>query len=193
METGISSKELQAITALLHLEGGGVPNFLRLLGKSPPSMNAFVKAQAALAEGKLTPQQREQIALAVAEINGSGYCLAVHARSARAVGLSEQTIQMSQKAMANDVKTQAMLHFVQAIVLQRGEISDRDFTAMRNTGFSDQEIIEVLANVVLNIFTNYFNLLAQTDLDSTPSPVSRHSQPLRRGAPDASTPTTMPV
>ncbi|MGA3265387.1 MAG: carboxymuconolactone decarboxylase family protein [Verrucomicrobiota bacterium] len=193
METGISSKELQAITALLHLEGGGVPNFLRLLGKSPPSMNAFVKAQAALAEGKLTPQQREQIALAVAEINGSGYCLAVHARSARAVGLSEQTIQMSQKAMANDVKTQAMLHFVQAIVLQRGEISDRDFTAMRNTGFSDQEIIEVLANVVLNIFTNYFNLLAQTDLDSTPSPVSRHSQPLRRGAPDASTPTTMPA
>ncbi len=193
METGSSAKELQAITARLHLEGSGVPNFLRLLGKSPPAMNAFVKAQEALAGGKLTLHQREQIALAVAEINGSGYCLAVHARSARAVGLSEQTIQMSQKAMAKDVKTQAMLHFVQAIVLQRGEISDRDFTAMRNTGFSEDEIIEVLANVALNIFANYFNLLAQTDLDSVLSPASRRAQPPRKGAPDASTRATTPV
>jgi hypothetical protein len=57
-----------------------------------------------------------------------------------------------------------MLHFVQAVVLQRGEVSDTDFSTVKNAGFAEAEIIEILTNVILNTFTNYFNLLARTDL-----------------------------
>jgi alkylhydroperoxidase family enzyme len=71
---------------------------------------------------------------------------------------------------AKDPKTEAMLHFVQAIVLQRGDVNDEDFSALRQAGFSETEVIEILANVALNIFTNYFNILAHTGMDC-PSPL----------------------
>jgi len=37
--------------------------------------------------------------------------------------------------------------------------------AVKEAGFSDQEIIEIVAAVGLNIFTNYFNDVAQTAID----------------------------
>ena len=156
----------------------GSPIFWRLLAKSRAAMIAYAQAENTLAKGVLPQLQREKIALAVAEINGSNYCLAAHEASARQAGLSTDDIKAARKASASDFKTETLLHFVQAIVLQRGDVSDGDFFSMRKAGFSDEEIIEVLANVVLNIFSNYFNILAQTDVDHSlttgpQSPTSR--------------------
>jgi alkylhydroperoxidase family enzyme len=36
---------------------------------------------------------------------------------------------------------------------------------MRDAGYSDSEIIEAVAFVALNVFVNYFNLVAKTDVD----------------------------
>ena len=169
VDAGQSTGKIEAIAGLLGLDG--IPNFLRLLARSPASMNAFLQAEAALAHGELAPHQREEIALLVAEINGSSYCRALHERSARQAGLTEGQIQLSREASASEPKTLALLHFVQAIVLQRGEVSNDDFSAIRKAGFSDSEIIEIVANIATNIFTNYFNLLAQTEPDcSLPQP-----------------------
>jgi len=158
-------RELRGIASRLHPAGNVEPHFLRLLAQSPASLTAYLRAEEALGTGRLTPHQREEISLAVAEINGSHYCVATHELAGKHVGLSDEDVSFARKAWSKDSKTQAMLHFVQAIVLQRGEISDDDFSAMRSAGFAGPEIIEILANVGLNIFTNYFNLLAQTDLD----------------------------
>jgi uncharacterized peroxidase-related enzyme len=165
IEVGPALQELQAISSKLHLGVSGVPRFLKLLAKSPAAMNAFVQAESALAVGQLASPQREAIALAVAEINGCNYCLSAHEGAARQAGLSDEEIWLARKASANNPKLEAMLRFVQAVVLQRGEVNDEDFSAMRKAGFSDSEIIEVLANVAVNIFANYFNIIAQTDLD----------------------------
>ena len=35
----------------------------------------------------------------------------------------------------------------------------------RGAGFTDGEITEIVANVAVNIFTNYFNHVARTDVD----------------------------
>ena len=163
IEVQQSAKELRNVLDKVH--PGGIPDFLWLLAKSPASLNAYLQAQDALARGELPAGQREQIALAVAEINGSDYCLALHKRSAREAGLNDAEIQLSRQASADDPKTRTMLQFVQAVVLQRGRISDGDFALMRKAGFSESEIIEILASVVLNIFANYFNLLAETNID----------------------------
>ena len=162
-ETGKSFEEIKAITGTV--DPARIPNFLRLLTKSPASAKAFVQAETALANGELTQLLREKIALLVAEINGSEYCLAYHERNAREAGVHDTEIQLARKASSDEPKIQAMFHFVQAIVLQRGEVSNEDFLAMRKAGYSESEIVEILANIVLNIFSNYFNLLAQTEVD----------------------------
>jgi hypothetical protein len=44
-------------------------------------------------------------------------------------------------------------------------VSDRDFEALRSAAYTDAEMIEVVANVAFNIFTNYLNLVARTEVD----------------------------
>ena len=59
-------RELQAIWKKGCPGFGGIPNFLRVLAKSPAAALAYAQAEDALAAGRLSRRQREQIALAVA-------------------------------------------------------------------------------------------------------------------------------
>jgi uncharacterized peroxidase-related enzyme len=163
-------QELAGIARKLHLAAGGVPNFLRLMAQSPAALRAYAQAEVALSKGLLAQPQREEISLAVAEINGSDYCLELHTQAGKKSGLTDEDVRLARQASATEGKTKAMLCFVQAVVLQRGEVNDVDYLAIRAAGFSEAEIIEILANVGLNIFLNYFNILARTDPDHAPEP-----------------------
>jgi uncharacterized peroxidase-related enzyme len=140
-------------------------NFLRVLAQSLGAMRAFARTERALAHGRLTVGQREQIALAVAEINGSNYCLVTHCATARKAALSDEDIRLARKAAASDPRAEAMLRFTQAVVLQRGEIRGEELSGVRRAGFSESEIIEIIANIALNIFTNYLAIISKTKAD----------------------------
>jgi hypothetical protein len=49
--------------------------------------------------------------------------------------------------------------------VQRGEVSDSDLKQARTSGLTDGDIVETVANVVLNILTNYVNHVARTAVD----------------------------
>ena len=140
-------------------------NFLRLLANSPAALNAYVACAGALSEGQLTPRQREVLALAIAEINGARYCLSAHYALARKLGLGDDEIRAARRATSLDPQTHAMLRFAQAVALQRGELSDADFQSLRQAGFTDALITEIVSHIALNIFTNYFNAVARTNID----------------------------
>jgi uncharacterized peroxidase-related enzyme len=141
------------------------PRFLQLMANSPASLRAYIRADAALVRGQLTPRQRAQVALAVAEINGSSYSLSAHYDAGKSLGLTHQEMQLARNATAADPKAETMLRFTRSVVLQRGEVSDEDFQALRKAGFSDAQIVEIVANIALNIFSNYFNSVAKTEVD----------------------------
>ena len=141
------------------------PRFLQVMANSPACLRAYIQADAALVRGQLTPRQRAQVALAVAEINGSSYSLSAHYDAGKNLGLTQKEMLLARKAAAADAKAQTMLRFTQAVVLQRGEISDDDFHALRKAGFTDEQIVEIVANIALNIFSNYFNSVAKTEVD----------------------------
>lgn len=126
---------------------------------------AYLQAEDTLAKGRLSKRKRAQIALAVAEINGCKYCLLAHSVVARNAGLTEEEIDSARRAAAQEPKADQMLRFTQSMVLQRGEISDADLGALRKAGFSDAEIVEIVANIALNVFTNYLNILSKTEVD----------------------------
>ena len=140
-------------------------NFLRLLANSPPAFKAYLGCMDALARGQLTPRQRELLALCIAEINGARYCLSAHCDSARKIGLDAEEIDWARRATARDLPTRAMLRFAQSVTLQRGELSELDFKALRLAGLTDALIAEIITHIALNIFTNYFNRVACTDID----------------------------
>ena len=57
------------------------------------------------------------------------------------------------------------MQFARKVVTERGWISDEDITTVRAAGTSDAEISEIVAHVVVNIFSNYFNHVAGTEVD----------------------------
>ena len=101
----------------------------------------------------------------MAEINGARYCLSAHYALARKLGLDDDEIRAARRATSADRQTHAMLRFAQSVALQRGEISDADFQTLRLAGFTDSLVAEIVSNIALNIFTNYFNSVARTDVD----------------------------
>ncbi len=159
------NQQLLDILERSHLDLDEAPNFFRILVRAPTVTSAYAAAEQALAKGQITARQREQIALAVAEINDSRYCLVAHTIAGRTAGLSDEDIRLARKAAANDPKAGAMLRFTQAVVLQRGELGDEDFNAVRKAGISELEMIEIVANIALNLFTNYLNIIFDTEVD----------------------------
>ena len=79
--------------------------------------------------------------------------------------MTAEELASSRQAHDADAKRDAGLRFAQAIVVQRGELSDATLAGVRGAQYSDGEITEIIANVAINIFTNYFNLIAQTEVD----------------------------
>ena len=165
IQTNDADPELKRTLKNSRLKLAGAPRFLQVMANSPASLRAYIRADAALVRGQLTPRQRQQVALAVAEINGSSYSLSAHYDAGKSLGLTQEEMQLARNATATDPKTETMLRFTQAVVLQRGDISDEDFQALRNAGFTDAEVVEIVANIALNIFSNYFNSVAKTEVD----------------------------
>lgn len=106
------------------------------------------------------------IALAVAEINGSNYCLSAHTYLARNVAkLDDAEIAASRAGGSGDAKADAAVRFAAAVMRKRGHVRPDDLAAVRAAGCDDAQIIEIVQHVALNIRTNYVNEVAQTDID----------------------------
>jgi len=167
--TGTAKTLLDAVQAKL----GVTPNLMRTMANSPAVLQGYLNFSGALAEGNLNAQVRELIALAVAEANHCEYCLSAHTAIGQMVGLNEQNVETGRMAFSDDPKVDAALKFVRTIVVSQGDITDADVDRVRRVGYTDGDIAEMIANVALNIFTNYFNHIAQTEVDFPKVSLSR--------------------
>ena len=142
-----------------------VPNLFRVLANAPAALGGLMGLSAALACGALDEKTREQLALAIAESNLCPYCLSAHTTVAAKIGLTQVEIDDAIRARAADARTDAILKLARSIVVQRGELSDRDLALARAGGLNDGEIVETVANVALNIFENYMSHVAKLPID----------------------------
>ncbi len=153
---------LQAVKKQL----GVVPNLFRVVGNSPAALEGYLGLNGALGKGKIDVKTRERIALAVAEINGCGYCLAAHSYLAKNLAkLDEAEISANRGGASNDPKADAAVAFAAKIVRERGHVAAADLEAVRAAGYGDAEVIEIVLHVALNTLTNYVNEVAGTDID----------------------------
>jgi uncharacterized peroxidase-related enzyme len=144
---------------------GFAPNIMRTMANSPTVLQGYLDFSGALSKGNLSPKFREQIALTVSEVNNCGYCLAAHSAIGRSVGLSEEAIGDSRRGESPDTKEATALDFTRHVVVTRGWVTDEDVAKLRKARFSDGDITEILANISLTLFTNYFNHVAGTEVD----------------------------
>jgi len=165
----------RSILAAVNSSLGVTPNLFRVAAQSGAALDALTGQVGALSKGALDARSREAIALAVAEANGCDYCLSAHNVLGAGAGLSSAEIGNAREARASDPKLNAILAFVRNLVINRGHATDSELEQLRRVGASEAEIVEAVANTALNIFTNYLNHVAGTDIDF---PVVKAGQPI---------------
>lgn len=159
--TGKAKELLDAVQAKLKI----TPNMTRVMANSPAVLEAYLGFSGALAGGSLDAKLRERIALAVGQANACEYCVSAHSAIGKLVGLSESEIAQSREGDGGGSRTTAALRFAREIVEKKGIVNDDAVRAARDAGFNDGELAEIVANVAVNLFTNYFNNVAAVDVD----------------------------
>lgn len=144
---------------------GATPNMFRAVAHSPAALKSMWGAFGALGGGVLGAQLGEQIAVAIADRNRCEYCLAAHTVLGQAAGASAQEMAAAQAGQSNDPRTAAALAFALKVVEHRAQVSAEDVAALRAAGFDDEHIVEILAHVALNLFTNYVNVALDVPVD----------------------------
>ncbi|EDY81108.1 alkylhydroperoxidase AhpD family core domain protein [Verrucomicrobiia bacterium DG1235] len=144
---------------------GLVPNMVKAMGNSSVALEGYLGLSGAVSKGSLRPATREKIALLLAEANQCDYCLRAHSAISGSLKIPQDEISDARRGVTPNAKEQALLNLAQAILETQGAVSEQDFSDAKRAGVSDEEIAEVAANVALNIYTNYFNRLAQTEND----------------------------
>jgi len=152
---------LKAVKAKL----GMLPNLFTTLARAPVALNGYLQLSEALSQGRLTPRQREMIAIAVAQENACEYCLSAHAAIGQRLGLSDEDIERARHGGAVNGRDDAVTEFAQLVVQSRADVSDSALRTARQGGLDDELIIEIIAHIALNVLTNYLNRVAGTEVD----------------------------
>ena len=160
-----TSPDRKALLDQIHGAFGATPNMVRAVANSPAALQSMWAAFGALGSGTLSAKLGEQIAVAVANRNACEYCLAAHTALGRKAGATADEMAAAQVGSASDAATQAALNFALKVVEQRAQITADDVQALRTAGFSDEAVMEILAHVALNLFTNYVNVAFDVPLD----------------------------
>lgn len=144
---------------------GMVPNLYRVAANRPAVLGALLGVTEAVTKGAFDDRTREAIALTVAGANGCDYCASAHSAIAAGLKVDAAEIDRNLSGHAADPRTQAVLRLAAAIVETRGRVSDSDLAAARSAALTDADIVETVSHVVVNLFTNYLNHIAETDID----------------------------
>lgn len=155
----------QDLLAQVRKQMGGVPNLVATLAQSPAALTGYLGFANGVAGGGLSRAEREQISIAVAGANACDYCASAHTLAGKGAGLSPKELKLNLTGESGDPRTAAMLGFAREVVRARGHVSDQALAAVAEAGFDHEAVVEIVANVALNVFTNYFNHIAGTEID----------------------------
>ena len=140
---------------------GFTPNMMAAFAQSPIAFNAWAALLGSLSKA-LDVKTRDSIGLAVSEVNGCNYCLTVHNFTAE---LPAEEIILAREGHASDPKRDAVVQFARKVIQTRGEISDADLKAVRDAGYTDANVMEIVALVAMYSLTNFFNNVFDPEKD----------------------------
>ncbi len=144
---------------------GMVPNLMKTMANSPAVLESYMNFSQTIGGGSFSPALREQIAVAIAGVNGCDYCASAHTAAGKGAGVAAEELQANLRGFSGEPKVEAALTFAKAVVTKRGWVADEDVENFRTAGYGDGELAEVIALVALNTFSNYFNHVAETEID----------------------------
>lgn len=166
VEPETATGEAADLLAQVQKSLGLTPNMTKVMANSPALLKSYLALSGAVAGGAVTPGVRERLAIATAQLNGCEYCLSAHTYiGANIAKVDAAELDNARRGESDDPHVAALLKLSNTIAENAGDVDETDIKAAREAGVTEEEIGEVVANLALNILTNYFNVLAHVDND----------------------------
>ena len=146
---------------------GQLPNFLGVLAGSPAALRGYARFRSELRNGTLQLPTLERIALAIAEHFRSEPGLAIHQRTARQAGLGIDEVALAREWDSQDPHEAALLRYLKALVEHRGRAPMHLHEEARESGWSDEQLLEAIAVVTLESFTAMVNVAGEVPVDGS--------------------------
>jgi len=144
---------------------GFTPNMMTTFAQSPIAFNAWANLLGSLSKA-LDVKTRDSIGLAVSEANGCNYCLTVHSFTAEHMAkLPADEIILARKGRASDPKRNAAVQFARAVLSTSGRVSDADLQSVRDAGYTEANVMEIVALVAMYSLTNFINNVFDPEKD----------------------------
>lgn len=160
-----ANAEQKALLDAIQSKLGMVPNFLKVFANSPSALRAFLGLHGIANEGSLDVQTRERIALALAQQNSCQYCVSAHTALGRKAGLTADEIEANRAGTSRDAKAAAAVKFARAVVEQTGDVTTAEILEVRNAGYSESDIVEIITHVGVNLLTNILGKASRVEID----------------------------
>jgi len=135
---------------LVQQKAGFVPNVFLALAHRPDEFRAFVAYHDALLlrESGLSKGEKEMIIVATSGANGCLYCVVAHGAILRVyekAPLVADQVAVNYRKADITPRQKAMLAFAMKVCLNSADVGDADFAALREHGFSDDDIWDIAA------------------------------------------------
>ncbi|MGW2232045.1 carboxymuconolactone decarboxylase family protein [Streptomyces formicae] len=152
-----ASRDLLADLASRH---GDIGDMVSTMAHSPAVLGGYLQLSRAMGRAKLDRRTSERISIAVQAQQGCGLCLDAHVGAARAMGVDEAEITRAHAGTSDDPAIAAIIALALRIYREPASITDEQVAALREHGYSDRALADVVGVVALNVLTGAFNLLA---------------------------------
>jgi uncharacterized peroxidase-related enzyme len=155
--------ELKPILQDIEKKFGFVPNLFTYMAEAPVVIEAYLALNALIAKSSFTQQEAQVALLAVSVENQCGFCSVAHRAIGKAVGANQQTLDaLNNNTAIENIKDHALATFVRAVVKERGWVADFVVDQFLASGFTKQQVFEVMLIVAIKTLSNYSNHISQT-------------------------------
>lgn len=152
-----ASRDLLADLVSRH---GRIGDMVSTMAHSPAVLGGYLQLSRAMGRAKLDRKVSERISIAVQVQQGCGLCLDAHLSAARKLGVDEEEIERARAGTSADPAIAAIITLALQVYREPTSITEEQINALREHGYSDRAIADVVGVVTLNILTGAFNLLA---------------------------------
>lgn len=151
--------DIQALFAEMRTKPGFVPNVYQAYSLRPHQMRGFIALYDAIMTepSGLTKAEREMIAVAVSSQNQCFYCLTSHGAVLRIRAkdaVLADTIAANYRAADLPPRQRAMLDLAIKVTTNSAAVSDQDIATLRDHGFSDEDIMDIIQTAALFNYSN---------------------------------------
>jgi len=142
---------------------GQVPAAYRAFALHPHILQAnWNRTKNILGQGNIAIEIKEAIATRVSKVNGCHFCLNIHKGNLEKLGVSLESIDAIEKGHVEDKQLNLVLNFVTTATKEPEKLNDKDFQQLKESGYSDEDILEILT--VMEMYTGYNKIIVALGL-----------------------------